>query len=210
MSFGSPQSGQSAEAARFNSAQATTLANIALPEISSTLSSVMQDLNSARGTGIPDSTRKQYAPVIEQTNKDYQMAGQGQSAYIQQAAKQSGNIYNSNAISDTLMSAGQTLEQSRRQAQQNIAYSEATAGLQEYNTLLDMMGGLTSESLSLGSGFMGGAGQAIGMLPQTSLGQSALGGAISGASLGSSVSPGWGTLIGGVIGAGAGALTYGG
>ena len=210
MATGSPQQSQSAEAARFNQQQAQNLANLALPEISSTLTSVMTDLNSARGTGIPDSVRQQYQPIIDQTNQDYAMAGRGQSAYIAQAARQSGNIYNSNAISDTLLSAGQTLEQSRRSTQQNIAYNEAVSGLQEYNNLLDVMGGLTSESLSLGAGFMGGAGSAIGMLPNTSIGSAALSGAASGASLGTTVSPGWGTLIGAAAGAGAGALTYGG
>lgn len=210
MSFQSPQQSQSAEQMRFNSAQAQTLANITLPEIQETLSGLIGGVQSAQGGGgIPANVQAQYAPIIEQTNKDYAMAGQGQSAYIQQVARQSGNIYNQNAVSDSLLQAGQSLERSRRQSQQNIAYSEAAAGLQEYNTLLDLMGGASSEALSLGGGWSGQSNTAIGLLPNTSQGQSIAGGAISGAGLGTSISPGWGTLIGAVVGAGYGALSYG-
>ena len=172
------------------------------------LQSAAQDFQSAQGTGIPNSVRQQYAPIISQTNADYAQAGQGQSAYIQQAAKQSGNIYNQNAVGDTLFSAGQTLEQSRRGAQQNIAFSEAQAGLTQYNQLLDLMTGGATGALGLGGGFAGLAGGATGFLPNTSMLGAALAGAGSGASAGSVAGP-WGTLAGAIIGGGAGAAGYG-
>jgi hypothetical protein len=187
-----------------------SLLNISLPEISSTLNSAFQDLKSAQGTGggIPNSVRQQFDPVIAQTDKDYAMAGRGQSAYIKQANLQSGNQMNQQGTNSLLQQAGMSLEQSRRGAQQNLAYEEASAGLTQYNQLLDIMGLGTGEAIGTAGSLMGLAGTSISALNPQSLGGSVMGGAASGASAGSFLGP-WGTLIGGVIGGAAGAAGYG-
>ncbi len=211
MSFTSPQSSASAESARFNAYYANQLANLTLPEISSTINSAFSDLRSAQQNGgIPQSVRNQFDPIIQQTNQDYASVGQGQSAYIKQAARQSGNIMGPNTVSDALRSAGMTLEQSRREAQQNIAYQEAAQGLTQYNQLLNLMGAGAGEAIGLGGTFGGMGTQALQYLNPVSQGGSTLAGAASGASLGTQISPGWGTLIGGAIGAAGGYLSYGG
>jgi hypothetical protein len=142
-------------------------------------------------------------------NEDFAAAGKGGEAYATQAFAQSGSLYDTTRREDTILTAASNLETERRKAMRNLDFSEAEAGLSQFNSLMQLLGAGAGVGLNLGSGFSSAQTQAISGLSNQSSGWGAVGGAASGAALGSQIYPGWGTAIGAVLGAGAGYLGSG-
>ncbi len=202
----SPREKASAEAASTAADRSAALAGITFPELRNVLSQINSDFTTDAngGIGIPKSVQKAYGTASAGIDQDYATAGRGQQAFTAQQFRQSGNPYSTAQIGDAMAVNAQQLEQSRRQAQNNLKFQESAAGLGQFNNLMNMMGVGAGAALNLGGGFASQQAQAIGGLSQQSQGQGALAGGLSGAATGATVGGPWGALIGGVLGAGAG------
>jgi len=209
MSTTSPREQAAATAQQQAAQYQSQLTNIAFPEIQSILSQV----NSAVAGGFgsePADVKAAFAPLYGQLDTDYSQAAAGTGSTIAQRAKQSGNIYTSPQLSDATSLAMIGLNRDKARAEQQLQFQEASAGLQQYNNLISILGAGSRSALSMGGAGLNLQVGAASGLPGTSQGASALGGAASGAAMGTSIMPGWGTLIGGVLGGAAGYLGYGG
>jgi len=208
MSQSSPRE-EAAAQTQFQAAQLQQkLTNISFPEIQSLLTSVTGDL-SGGFNAIPSSVSNAFAPAFSQLNTTINSA-EGQTAgVLGQKAKQSGAVLGPNQITDSTSIAVRGLEQDRAAGTRSLKYQEASAGLEQYNSLLSLLGVGASTAIGQGGGALGlAAGAAGGMSNQSQFG-SAMGGAATGASIGSTIDPGWGTLIGGVAGGLYGAFSGG-
>jgi hypothetical protein len=176
------------------------LSNVALPQLSSILGQVTADLNPSQ---ISPSVQNAFNTARTGVNADYATAGRGQTAYINQSAAQSGGIWSTNQIQDQQVLAAQNLDQQRQGALQNLDFQESAAGMQQFNSLLQLLGQGSGTALGLGGGFGSAQAGAIGGMSNQSPGQGALSGGLAGAGTGAAFGP-YGALIGGVLGAGAG------
>ena len=194
------------EAAQSAQAQASQyqqqFTNIAFPEIQSILSQVNGALAGGFGAE-PANVKSAFEPLYGELNADYAQAGAGNSATIQQRARQSGNMYSTNQIADATTLAGIGLQRDQANATRQLQFQEASSGLQEYNQLVGILGGGANEAMQLGGGGLNLEMGAISGMSGMSQGQGAMGGAVSGASTGAVAGP-WGALIGGVLGGAAG------
>ena len=208
MSTTSPreEAAQSAQAQESQYQQQFT--NIAFPEIQSILSQVNGALAGGFGAE-PANVKSAFEPLYGELNADYAQAGAGNSATIQQRARQSGNMYSTNQIADATTLAGIGLQRDQANATRQLQFQEASSGLQEYNQLVGILGGGANEAMQLGGGGLNLEMGAISGMSGMSQGQGAMGGAVSGASTGAVAGP-WGALIGGVLGGAAGYMGSGG
>ena len=179
---------------------------MSLPQLSSILSRITADVSP---NGIAPSVQASFDTARTGINQDFATAGRSGQAYVKQAFAQSGSLYDTNQRSDAMLSAATNLEQERRGAMRNLDFSEAQAGLTQFNSLMSLLGAGAGEGLNLAGGFSNAQSGANSLLSNQSPGWGALGGAASGASLGASFGP-YGALIGGVLGAGAGYFGGGG
>ncbi len=125
--------------------------------------------------------------------------GRGEQAYINQSFAQQGGIYNTNQQADAKLLAAQNLDLERKRSLQNLDFQEASAGMGQFNALLNLLGQGSGTALQLGGGFGAAQAGAIAGLPGTSQGQGALSGALAGAGTGATFGP-WGAVAGGVLG----------
>ena len=184
------------------------LTDVSYPELQQLLGSVQTDMAGGFNS-IPSSVTSAFAPAFAANNATYS-AQEGQAGgVLGQRAKQGGMNLTSGQLSDTTRSAISGLEQNRAQGNRNLKFEEASAGLTQYNSLIQALGGGARTALGLGSGGLGLELGAEGGMSNTSQFGSTLGGAAEGASLGSSVYPGWGTVIGGALGGLYGAFSGG-
>lgn len=202
MSFESPQQSASAEAARGQAQRAGQLADVSLPQLSSILSRITADIGQG---GIPASVQSAYNTARTGVNADFATAQKGEQAYIPQAFAQAGGIYNTNQVSDAMTTAAQGLDFERRQALKRLDFSEAEAGLGQFNNLMNLLGSGAGAGLNLATGFSGAQSQAIGGMSNQSTGWGALSGALGGAGAGASFGP-YGALIGALVGGAGGYL----
>ncbi len=202
MSSESPREAAAANASRQQSDLSAQLAGVAYPQIQSILGAITSQLgNGGMPTGISDVFNK----ARNEANQGYDTAIRSNEGLIRQQALQSGGVYSTGQLSDTQGKMALQMNQARDTAMQNLKFQEAQAGMTQYNSLMNMLGGGSNAALGFGNQFSGLQMGAInGMNNQSQLG-STLGGAAQGASLGSAFG-GWGALAGGVIGAGAGYL----
>jgi len=207
MSFVSPREAAAADAARLQSKYSAQLADLSLPELQKAIQSWQGDLTA---TGIAPSVQAAFAPAQAGIEKDYASAQRSQQFGIEQRFKQSGLPYSQNQLADAERQAATALDAQRFQANKNLQFAEAQAGMQQYNNLLNLLGAGSGAALNLGKGFSSVQQAAIGGLSNTSPGQGALGGAASGAAIGSEINAPWGTIIGGVLGGAAGYFGAGG
>jgi len=180
---------------------------VALPQLKDILGRVTSDLTPG---GISPSVQAAFGTARTGINKDFATEGRAEKAYLNQAAAQSGGIFNTNQLSDAQVMAAHNLDTERRNAQRNLDFQEASAGMGQFNTLINLLSGGSGAALGIGSGFGAAQAQAIGGYSSSSPGQGALAGAASGAAIGSQLYPGWGTAIGGVLGAAGGYFGSGG
>lgn len=110
-------------------------------------------------------------------------------------------------VSSALSGAATMLDRDRFVAEQNLSFASKSAGMSNYNKILNLFGQGTQTALGLGAGNANAAMNAMGGMSTQSQAGSVLGGAATGAALGSAVMPGWGTAIGAVGGGIIGAFT---
>ena len=179
---------------------------MSLPQLSSILSRITADVSP---NGIAPSVQASFDTARKGINQDFASAGRSGQAYATQAFAQSGALYDTNQRNDAMLSAATNLEQERRGAMRNLDFSEANAGLTQFNQLINLLGGGAGAALNLSGGFANQQAGANSLLSNQSPGWGALGGAASGASLGASFGP-YGALIGGALGAAGGYFGSGG
>lgn len=206
MSFESPAQAASADLARTNANLGGALSAIALPELRSVIGTIGSELGKG---GEPASVATAYGAARRDLNTGYDSASRNTLGLLQQQAKQSGGRYLGGQVNATYGQYAQTLEEDRSQALRRLQFGEANAGLQQYNTLLNLLGQGSGAALNLGKGYLGNQAGAIQGLSQTSQGGAALSGAAGGAALGTQIYPGWGTAIGAGVGALGGLLSAG-
>jgi hypothetical protein len=209
MSTTSPREQAAANAQASAAGYQQQLTNIAFPELQSILSQVNSTLSGGFGQE-PANVKAAFAPIWGQMEGDYDQAKAGTSATISQRAKQSGNMFTTNQITDATTLAGIGLERDRAKSERLLQFQEASAGLDQYNNLLNILGAGSRSALGMGGAGLGLQVGAASGLSGTSQGAGAMGGAASGASMGTMIAPGWGTLIGGVLGGAAGYFGSGG
>lgn len=202
MGGGSPQEENSAEFSRLQAGYANRLADISFPQLQDLLSRVGRDL-SGGPNAIPPSVAGAFSTARAGVNADFDMLGGGTKAMIAERAKTSGQIYSDQQVSTAQLDAARALDTQRNTAMRQLDLQEAGAGLNEFNTLMDLLGSGAGTALGLGAGGAGNAAAALRGFSNVSPLQGALGGAATGASLGS-YAGGYGALIGGILGAAGG------
>ena len=208
MSQSSPRSEAAAQTQFTAASLQKQLTDISYPEIQSLLKSVTSDLGTGFNT-VPASVSKAFAPAFSELNTTIDSAEGQMSGVLGQKAKQSGAVLGPNQLTDATSLAVRGLEQNRAAGMRSLKFQEATAGLEQYNSLLSLLGQGSGTAIGMGSGALGLAtGATAGMSGESQFG-SAMGGAATGASIGSYISPGWGTVIGGVAGGLYGAMSGG-
>jgi len=208
MSQSSPRA-EAAAQTQFTTAQLQKqLTDIAFPEIQGLLKNASEGLAGGPNV-IPSSVSTAFAPAYSQLNTTINSAEGQAGGVIGQQAKQAGAVPGPNTVTDATSLAVRSLEQSRGAGTKALKYSEATAGLDNYNSLLSLLLGGSGTAIGMGGGAQGLANQATSMMSDQSQLGGALGGAAAGASVGSMFGPGYGTLIGGVAGGLYGALAGG-
>lgn len=210
MSSSSPQSAAAGKQAESQAALAERLSNITMPELQQLMGSGglggMLSGRDASGMMGPDALIKSSA--LGQLNQSYGQAQRGSQEAIQYGALRSGlGRTDPGAVGGAIGSAATSLDRDRQSALRNLDFMSAQSSMGDYNQVLSLLGQGSRSALSMGQGFSGAAGSAIGGMSGQSQMAGVLGGAASGAALGSSISPGWGTLIGGVVGGVAGGVT---
>jgi hypothetical protein len=206
MSTESPQQAAASSASRQQSDLTAQYANLAYPQLQSILGAITSQLgNGGMPTGIADV----FSKARNEANQGFDTSIKSNEGLIRQQALQSGGVYSTGQINDTMGKMALQLNDARGTAMQNLRFQEAQAGMQQYNSLMNMLGQGSNTAMGLGNQFTGLQMGAIGGMNNQSQFGSALGGAATGAALGSQVSPGWGTLIGGVGGGIAGYLGSG-
>ncbi len=153
--------------------------------------------------GIAPSVQADFDTARKGINQDFATAGRSGQAYAKQAFAQSGALYDTNQRSDTMLSAATDLEKERRGAMRNLDFSEANAGLSQFNALMNLLGGGAGTALNLAGGFSNLQAGANSLLSNQSPGYGALSGGLAGAGAGASLGP-YGALAGGLLGAAGG------
>jgi hypothetical protein len=172
----SPRATAAADASQEQAALFAQLAGIALPQISSIGGMVTGQLAGGANM-IPPNVQQAFAPIESAMNQDFASAGIANAATIRQRAKQSGLPFSTEQLSDATTNAALDLERQKSQAQASLQFSEASAGLEEFNTLMNLLGGGVQTTLGFGQGAGGLATGAIsGMSDVSTFGQ-ILGGA---------------------------------
>ena len=194
----SPRATAAADASQAQAALLAQLAGIGLPEIQNIGGMVTGQLQGGMNA-IPPDIQQAFAPIQAQMNQDFAQAGVGNAAAIRQRAKQSGMPFSSEQLSDATTRAALDLEGVQNQANAQLQMTEASAGLEEFNTLMNLLGGGAQTALGFGQGAGGLATGALGGMSNSNPWGSAIAGAASGA-LAGSVVPGVGTAVGAIGG----------
>ena len=171
----SPRSTAAADASQTQAALLAQLAGIGLPEISQIGGMISGQLQGGMNA-IPQDIQQAFAPIQAQMNQDFAQAGVGNAASIRQRAKQSGMPFSSEQLSDATTRAAIDLEGAQSQANAQLQMTEASAGLEQFNTLMGLLGSGAQTSLGLGQGFGGAANTAIGGMSDQSLMSQIMGG----------------------------------
>lgn len=169
---------------------------MSLPQLQNILAQVTANISP---NGIAPNVQTAFNTARAGINQDFASAGRGNQAAITQGFAQGGQLWDSNQRADAMTLAANDLEKERRTAMRNLDFSEANAGLTQFNALMNLLGAGAGTGLNLAGGFSSAQSQAIGGLSNQSQGWSTLGGAASGAATGATFGP-YGALIGGVLG----------
>jgi hypothetical protein len=186
------------------------LAAISFPELRNILGRVGDDVNIKPNgdLGIPFSVGDAFNTARQGVQADYEQAGRSTAAQTRQQMKTMGTPYSTVQQGDVLKEQAHDLDVSRQQAMNNLNFQEATQGMAQFNSLMNLFGAGSGTALNLGGGFASQQGQAIGMMSNQSQGQGALAGGMAGASAGAALGP-YGAIIGGVLGAAGGYFSAG-
>lgn len=181
--------------------------SMAYPVLQSLLGRIKGDL-SGGFEAIPGSVSSVFDKARADMNKQYDRAAGTNTALIKQRATQSGELFSSEQLTDATRTATIGLEQDRAQAERTLNMQEASAGLEQFNSLMNLLGAGGRTALGMGQGALGLQMGSIQGLSGTSTFGNALGGAAAGASLGAY--GGWqGAAIGGALGGLYGAFSGG-
>lgn len=201
MSMESDKEKASAEVARTQSQLSRELANQAYPAISRALHDILGDLNATRnGSGRLNDA---YKAALADMNAQFDQAGTSNAELMRQQARQSGLSFSEGQVSSAIGQQQQALDRQRMVATRGLEYQMGGANLQNYNTLLSLLGQGTNAATGISQGFLQNQLSAAGMMSGTSAFESSLAGATSGAGVGASVGsvfPGYGTAIGAGVG----------
>ena len=151
--------------------------------------------------GISPSVQNYFNQARQGLTSDFDAQGKGEQAYLKQAFAQAGPraLFNPHQIDDASLSAARNLDIERNNAMRRLDLQEASAGLTQFNSLMNLLAGGTGTALNMAGGFGQAQAAAIGGLPSTSRGSGALGGALAGAGAGATFGP-YGAVAGGVLG----------
>ena len=201
MSTESEQSKSASGLARYQAELGNELSDIALPGIQDVINSITRQLGKG---GIPSDVSSIFDAARAQTNQSFDSSLKANTAMQRQQALQSGQVFSMGQVDSSISQAAEGMEQGRQQALRNLKYQETAAGMEQFNTLMSMLGQSSGAAMNLGKGFSANQAAAISGMSTSSQFGNTLGGASSGAALGTSIYPGWGTAIGAVAGGAAG------
>lgn len=180
------------------------LANISLPAIRQALGQWTADLGTPGSE--PADVKKAFGDTRNQLNADFQQAKAQSAAYLQQQAKQSGMLYNPQAVNEQVGVLGRSLATGEAQQLRALNFQEAQLGMNQTNSLLSNITGTAGNVLGGAFRFGGNALQSDQLLQQyqqqaqqQNATYGALGGTILGGILGSII-PGIGTAAGAAAG----------
>jgi hypothetical protein len=172
---------------------------MAYPALKSLLDRIKGDLSGGFDKP-PASVSTMFDAARTDMNKQYDQALTTSSGLIKQRATQSGGLFSTEQLGDATRTAAIGLEQDRAQAERQLSMQEASAGLGQFNQLMNLLGQGGRTALGMGQGGLGLQLGSIQGLSNTSQMGGAIAGASTGASLGSMGGLGWGTAIGGALG----------
>lgn len=201
MSTRSPQEAAADNYQRTQASLAKQMADFGLPAIAGAGQRAWDTL---RGFNeVPTDIAKVFGDARAGLEANFEQAGRVNAAQLQQSAVQSGGVFTTGQVDSAVKQAAFGLAKQKEQSDQRLNFQEATAGMDQFNTLVGFLGGGAQSALGLGRGFSQNQAGAIGGMSNQSVFGSTIGGASAGASAGSVAGP-WGTLIGGVAGGAAG------
>lgn len=191
------------------SRQQSLLASQLWGELKGPLQEVLGIAGSGVGEGynnIPGVVKQEFADANRDMNLSYDNAIKANRELATARARSGTAPYTTGELDAAIAGGTRALNDSRAMAARNLQFQQAQAGMQQYNSYLNLLGMGANTALGMGNAWAGNQIGAIGQMQQGGGWGGALSGAVSGAAAGTSVYPGWGTVIGGVLGGVAGGM----